>query len=180
MAYSVINTYIMLDSGFTFTAILTSLFTSSLYVFIQKNNRHILYILPVSRLKMILADYMALLTILMLNNIILVSTYYGLASMLSNPNFEHPLNTILGVSFLALANSLIFKCSYDYFWSFGTKGGIITISIVALVFVIVTFFILVITELFGATANIFLYGFGIVLMLIIFLVTKRYYLRLDL
>lgn len=180
IAYSVIQVVLILDGSYTSTAIINSLIITVLYTLFNKNNRHLLSSLPVSREKMFFADYLALLSILVLSNIIIVTIYSALGTMLTNPNLNTPLNIILGISFLAIANSLVLKCSYDYFARLGTKGKIITTSIVAFAFVIVTFFIIAISDVFKSTADIFFYGLGIVILLIIFLVTKSYCQRLDL
>ncbi len=180
LVYSIVQVVLILDGSYTSTAIINSLIITGLYTVFNKNNRHLLSSLPICREKMFFADYLALLSILMLSNIIIVTMYYGLGAMLNNPNFNTPLNIILGISFLAIANSLVLKCSYDYFARLGTKGKIITTSIVAIVFVLVTFFIIAISDFFQSTADIFFYALGIVILLIIFLVTKSYYLRLDL
>lgn len=161
------------------TTLIISAFVTSYYIAQTHSCHKSLLALPVSREKTILADFLALLTNLLLSNFIFLLFYYAFRLMLNNPKFDGPFSLFFIAILSGVTGSLIAKSSYDYFRKFGGLGHIIT-----LIVSLVLFFALIIgaftmhkymtTQLLYLIPLIYVF-----IIIILFFVTKRYFVRLD-
>lgn len=171
---------LLLETQYTLVIALMTYFVGNYFLSMSRDNHKILGSLPLKRSQIIIASYLAYSSIILTVNLMIVGVYFLLASMLNNPKLTHPNLYLFGFIYLAIALAIVRKCLYDYFGFYGAKSLLITIPI--MLFLIVTLF-------FGAmsidyfnimSGNQFMFSSGTIILLIIFLVTKRYVPRLDL
>ncbi len=174
-----IYSLLILEMEVTTTVLIISAFVTSYYISQTHACHKALLMLPLSRNKTILADYLALISNLLISNSVFLLIFYCLKFMLNNPKLHSPLSYLLINIGASITVSLIAKSCHDYFRKFGGIGHIVTIIIAILLF-----FGLVIASLYVVklASPLFIYlNYAIYLFLIfaLFLVTKSYFARLD-
>lgn len=170
---------IILDVN-VFTAILLSSYFVYLFYSGKTYKEHKnLSFLPVSRNKMILADYSAYTIHLIFGYIVVLSTFVLLKRMLTNPNLtvlKFPLGSSTAVVF---SLALLGKCLFEFSSSMWLK------ALAFPLFHALGFFIVMMSAKFfavnrGYSPDYILYPVSLIIISITFLVTKRWFPRLDL
>lgn len=171
---------LLLETQYTLVIALMTYFVGNYFLSLSRDNHKILGSLPLKRSQIITAGYLAYSSIILLVNLMIVGVYFLLASMLNNPKLTHPSLYLFGYIYLAIALAIVRKCLYDYFGFYGAKSLLITIPIM-LFLIVALFFGTNSFEHFNImSGNQFMFSSGTIILLVIFLVTKRYIPRLDL
>lgn len=174
-----IYSLLILEMKVTATVFIITAFVTSYYISQTHACHKTLVILPVSRDKTILADYLALVTNLMISNSVFLLIFYSFKLMLNNPKFDIPFLVLSIIMISSITASLIAKSCHDYFRKFGGIGHIVTIVSSILLFLGLLIGTLYLSNIlsYKLIYSIFIvHGF---LIFIIFLVTKKYFRRLD-
>lgn len=170
---------LVLELNVITTDLIISTFVTSYYIAQTHNCHKFLLVFPVSREITILADFLALLTNLLISNSIFLLIFYSFKSMLNSPKFDQPFYLLFIAILSGITGSLIAKSSHDYFRKLGGVGHIITLLIsITLFFALIigafTIHKFMIPLLLSLIPLIYIF-----LIIILFFVTKRYFVRLD-
>lgn len=171
---------LLLETKYPFVIALMTYFVGNYFLSLSRDNHKILGSLPLKRSQIIIASYLAYTSIILLVNLMIVGVYFLLASMLNNPKLSYPSLYLFGFIYLAIALAVVRKCLYDYFGFYGAKSLLITIPIMLFLILSLAIGTKAVEHFNIISANYFMFSTGTIILLIIFLVTKRYYLRLDL
>ncbi len=179
LSAAAIYSLLILELEVTTTILIISAFVTSYYNSQTYACHKALVMLPVSRNILLWADYLVLVTNLMISNSVFLLIFYSLKLMLKNPKLETDFTYLLINILTSIMASLIAKSCHDYFRKFGGLGSIITILISILLFfvlVIGALYIVKFNNLILMTLSCAIY---VIMIFILFLVTKSYFRRLD-
>jgi len=175
-----IYSLLILELKVTTTVFIITAFVTSYYISQTHACHKTLVTLPVSRDKTILADYLALVTNLLVSNSVFLIIFYSFGFMLNNPKFDIPFSVLTIILISSITASLIAKSCHDYFRKFGGIGHIVTIVSSILLFLGIIIGALYLSNILSHSIFYFIFIVHGILIFIIFLVTKKYFRRLDL
>lgn len=168
----------MLEGSLLKTIPMSSYFTCFMYFSITAGTHKMFSSLPVSRNKLILADYTAYTILLLFNYLIIFGTFYLLKLMLHNDNLTDMKISPLSLMTITFSLSLLAKCMFDLITS-QTAKVILTFVISFLGLFAVVLGAALFTKFTGYSPEYILYPLAIIITSITFFVTKWKFPRLD-
>lgn len=172
-------TITILDGDTIITILFSSYFVYFCYCIITSTDHKMFSFLPVDRKKVILADYSAYIIQLLFSCLVVLVTFYLLKLTMTNPNLTSMKLSLGSLIATAFSMSLIAKCVYDFISS-PVKRAIISFIAYFVGFLSISLGSLFFAKFTGYSANYVIYPASFIIITLIFLITKRYFPRLDL